>query len=86
MKQFLIKLISEDNDINEQIVAGYISLLCCIIYLSIGIFKPIDIVILKALFNFTCICFGITSAERIGIAIKNNNKEVKNDNVDKSTD
>jgi uncharacterized membrane protein len=85
MKQFLIKLISEDNNINEQIVAGYVGLLCCIIYLSISIFKPIDINILKALFNFTCICFGITSAERIGTTIKSNNKEVKNDDINKSS-
>lgn len=83
MKEFLIKLISEDNNINEQIVAGYISLVLALVYIISGLFKPINIDILNSLLWFTGACFGITSFERIGKKHKEINiNEVKNDNAD----
>lgn len=63
---FFTKLISENNNINEQIVAGYISLILALVYIISGLFKPINIEILNSLLWFTGACFGITSLERIG--------------------
>lgn len=78
MKQFLLKLVSEDNNINEQIVAGYISLILALVYIISGLFIPINTDILNSLLWFTGACFGITSFERIGNKNKENNiNEVK---------
>lgn len=66
MKEFFAKLISNNNEVDERIVAGYFSLFLAFIYIVTGLFKPINLEVLNSLLWFTGVCFGITSLERIG--------------------